>query len=122
MNPTLYEKIGGKDMVEKASHFLYVNILRDHRLKHFFENIDIEKQKRKMSAFLTYIFGGPSLYTGKDMRRAHKNAVDNGLNDSHFDAMIDCVREALDELKIDNNTINQVTRTIKQHRDDVLNR
>jgi len=122
MKPTLYEKIGGKDTVEKASHFLYVNILRDYRLKPFFENINIEKQKSKMSAFLTYIFGGPSLYTGKSMRRAHKNAVENGLNDEHFDAMIECVTEALDELKIDNNTINEVTKMIEEHRDDVLNR
>ena len=122
MNPSLFEKIGGKETVEKASHFLYVNILRDHRIKHFFENVDIEKQKRKMSAFLTYIFGGPSLYTGRDMRRAHKDAVDHGLNDDHFDAMIDCVSEALDELRIDNKTINEVTKTIEKHRDDVLNR
>ena len=75
MKPTLYEKIGGKDTVEKASHFLYVNILRDYSLKPFFENIDIEKQKSKMSAFLTYIFGGPSLYTGRSMRRAHKTPL-----------------------------------------------
>ena len=122
MNPTLFEKIGGKDTVEKASHFLYVNILRDHRIKHFFEDVDIEKQKRKMTAFLTYIFGGPSLYTGKDMRRAHKNAVKNGLNDDHVDAMMECVRDALDELDIENNTINEVTKTIEMHRDDVLNR
>ena len=59
-----------------------------------------------MSAFLTYIFGGPSLYTCRFMRRAHKNAVENGLNYEHFDAMIECVPEALDELKIDNNIIN----------------
>ncbi len=122
MNPTLFDKIGGKETVEKASHFLYVNILRDSRIKHFFENVDIEIQKRKMSAFLTYIFGGPSLYTGRGMRLAHKGAVENGLNDDHFNAMIDCVRAALNELNIDNTSINQVTKTIEEHRDDVLNR
>ena len=36
--------------------------------------------------------------------------------------MIECVTEALDELKIDNNIINEVTKTIEEHRDDVLNR
>ncbi len=29
MNPTLYEKIGGKETVVKAAKFLYVNVLRD---------------------------------------------------------------------------------------------
>ncbi len=122
MNPTLYEKLGGKETVEKASHFLYVNILLDDRIKSFFEHTDIEKQKRKMTAFLTYIFGGPSLYIGKDMRRAHKDAVANGLSDDHVDAMMECVRKALAEIKIDNDAIDEVIKTIEAHRGDVLNR
>ena len=122
MNPTLYEKIGGKETVEKASHFLYVNMLRDDLLKPFFSNVDIDKQERKMCAFLTYIFGGNSLYTGKSMRNAHKNAVDSGLSDKHVDAMIECVSQTLRELDIDNNYIGEVAQTIEKHRDDVLNR
>jgi hemoglobin len=122
MNQTLYEKIGGKKTVEKAAHFLYVNILKDDRINRFFEDIDIEKQKRKMTTFLTYIFGGPSLYIGKDMRRAHKEVVAKGLNDEHVDAMMECVSKALTELDIDKETIGEVTKTIEAHRDDVLNR
>lgn len=122
MNPTLFEKIGGKEIVEKASHFLYVNILSDERINHFFKDTDIEKQKRKMSAFLTYIFGGPSLYIGKDMRRAHRHAVEGGLGDEHVDAMMECVRKALNDLNIDNDSIDEVIQTIEKHRDDVLGR
>ena len=55
MNPSLYERIGKKEMVDKASHYLYVNILRDSKLSPFFKDVDINKQQRKMSAFLTYI-------------------------------------------------------------------
>ena len=122
MNPTLYEKIGGKEIVEKASHFLYVNMLRDDLLRPFFENVDIDKQERKMTAFLTYIFGGNSLYTGKNMRQAHKHAVEAGLADKHVDAMIECVCQTLMELNIDNNYIGEVVQSIEKHRDDVLNR
>ena len=50
MNASLFERIGGKETIDKASNFLYVNILRDERINKFFENVDIEKQKRKMSA------------------------------------------------------------------------
>ena len=120
MNPTLFEKIGGRETVEKASHFLYVNILLDDRIKAFFENTDIEKQKRKMTAFLTYIFGGPSLYLGKDMRRAHKNAVENGLSDDHVDAMMECVRKALDQVGVDGDSTDEVIKAIEAHRNDVL--
>ena len=91
-------------------------------LKPFFENIDIKKQERKMGAFLTYIFGGNSLYTGRSMRRAHENIAKQGLTDEHVDAMIECVCETLRELKIDNNQIGEVAQAIDKHRDDVLNR
>ncbi len=122
MNPTLYEKIGGKEMVEKATHYLYVNLLRDEKLQPFFADIEIARQARKMAAFLTYVFGGNSLYTGKSMRRAHEGAVAQGLNDEHVDAMIDCVCMTLKELEVDNNLIGEVAQAINKHRDDVLNR
>ena len=122
MNPTLFDEIGGKETVERASLFLYVNILRDNRIKHFFDKTSMEKQQRKMSAFLTKIFGGPSLYIGKDMRKAHTDAVKNGLNDEHVNAMMECVSAALHELEIDEKLITKVLQEIEHYRDDVLNR
>ena len=122
MDSTLYEEIGGKDTVEKAAKYLYVNILRDDRIKDFFENVDINKQQRKMTAFLTYIFGGPSLYRGRDMRRAHKGAVEEGLNDAHVDALMECVHTTLQELNIGKENTKKIIDTIEKHRDDVLNR
>ena len=62
MNATLYEKIGGKEIVKKTSHHLYVNILKDELLNPFFENVDVKVQELEMNAFLTYVFGGNSLY------------------------------------------------------------
>ncbi len=122
MDQTLYEEIGGKEVVEKAANYLYVNIFRDERINQFFEDVDIDKQKRKMSAFLTNIFGGPSLYLGKDMRRAHKNVVNKGLSDEHVDAMMECVSLTLQEIGIKSDLIQRVLNEIEKHRDDVLNR
>ncbi len=122
MDQSLFDQIGGKETVEKAAAILYVNILRDDRINSFFENIDIEKQKRKMSTFLTTICGGPSLYIGKTMRKAHENVVKKGLNDGHVDAMMECVSATLHELNIENELITKVIAAIEEHRDDVLGR
>lgn len=122
MDPTLFEKVGGKETVEKAAKFLYVNVLSDDRLKRFFEGTDMQKQERMMSAFLTNILGGPSLYVGKDMRRAHANSVKNGLSDEHVDAMMECVNAALSDVKVEPDLISEVIKTIEKHRDDVLSR
>ena len=120
MDHSLYEELGGEKTVEKASSILYVNILRDERINSFFENIDIEKQKRKMSSFLTNIFGGPSLYLGKTMRKAHRHVVEKGLNDDHVDAMMECVSATLKELEIDDALVSKVLAKIEEHRNDVL--
>ncbi len=122
MKQSLFEKIGGKDTVGKAAKILYVNILRDDRLKRFFEGTDMQKQERMMGAFLTNILGGPSLYTGNNMRRAHTDSVKDGLSDEHVNAMMECVSATLRELKIETDIISEVISTIEKYRDDVLNR
>lgn len=122
MNPTLYDKIGGREIVQKASHHLYSNILEDHLLEPFFNDIDVHRQERKMIAFLTYIFGGNSLYTGKTMRRAHTHAVEAGLSDKHFEAMMKCVVKSLHTLEFEPELIEKVTQVMEKHRSDVLNR
>jgi len=122
MSPTLYERIGGKATVEKACRLLYVNILRDDRINQFFKNIDMKKQERMMNSFMTYICGGPSLYTGRDMRRAHEKVVKEGLNDAHVDAMLEDVSAVLHELNVPQDTITEVISVFEKHRDDMLNR
>ena len=122
MMQTLFSRIGGKDTVAKATHFLYVNIYRDERLRPFFENIDMQKQAHKMEAFLIYIFGGDEVYQGADLSIAHHQAVSNGLNDEHIDAMIECVCCTLQEMGINSNLIGEVAQKINQYRDQVLGR
>lgn len=120
MEQTLFEKIGGKNAVELASIKLYYHILEDDRIKDFFKDIDIKKQSIKMNAFLTYIFGGPSLYTGRNMRKSHKSVVERGLNDSHVDAMLENVHTTLNEMEIEPDLQKQVLAKLEKHRDDVL--
>ena len=122
MSKTLYEELGGKAAMEAASHHLYLNIMNDDRVKGFFDNVDMERQKRKMSSFLTQAFGGPAIYEGQNMRQAHKKAVEKGLNDGHFDAVIECVQKTLIDLGVGESQASIVVDKIESYRDDVLNR
>lgn len=122
MAQTLLEKLGGEEVVVKMTHYLYVNVFRDEKLKPYFENINIERQTRKMQAFLTYLFSDQTSYEDGNLRNAHKQLVKQGLSDSHVDAMIECVCATLKEMEINNNIIGEVAQKINQHRDEVLNR
>ncbi len=89
MSQTLFEKIGGEAAVDAAVDIFYRKVLADDRINTFFEGVDMDKQAAKQKAFLTMAFGGPHNYTGMDMRKGHAHLVEKGLNDSHFDAVMD---------------------------------
>ncbi|MGB3656286.1 MAG: group 1 truncated hemoglobin [Rivularia sp. (in: cyanobacteria)] len=121
---TLYEKLGGKDAVDIAVDKFYEHILNDERIKHFFENVDMKKQREHQKAFLTYAFGGSSVYDGKTMRKAHKHLVEGmGLNGKHFDAVVENLVKTLQELGISDELIQEVgaVAAAPEHKRDVLN-
>ena len=120
---SLYDKIGGKDAVEAAVGIFYDKILADDRIKHFFDNIDMATQRRKQIMFMTYAFGGLPTYDGQNMRDAHKKLVEEqGLNDSHFDAVAECLQATLDELSVPAELSGEIMGIVGSTRDDVLNR
>lgn len=121
-NPTLFEKIGGAAAVNAAVDIFYRKVLADKRINQFFEGVDMEKQAAKQKAFLTVAFGGPNKYTGKDLRDAHAHLVKRGLNDSHFDAVMEHLGATLAELKVPGNLIAEAAAIAESTRNDVLGR
>ncbi len=119
---TLYEKIGGKDAVNAAVDLFYNKVLSDERVNSFFENISMKEQRRKQVMFFTYAFGGLQNYSGSSMREVHKKLVDKGLDDSHFDAIMENLGATLVELNIPEELILEAAGIAESTRTDVLNR
>lgn len=119
---TLFEQLGGAPAVEAAVDRFYRKVLADDRINTFFEGIDMDTQAAKQKAFLTMAFGGPVHYTGLDMRRGHAHLVARGLNDSHFDAVIENLGATLRDLGVAENLIDQVAALAETTRNDVLGR
>ena len=118
-----FERLGGKDAVNAAVDVFYEKILADGRINNFFANIDMPRQRAKQKAFLTYAFGGAPNYSGESMRAAHKKlVVEDGLNDSHFDAVAENLQSALEQLSVPSDLISEVMTIAASTRDDVLNR
>lgn len=120
--PTLYEQIGGAAAVDAAVDLFYRKVLVDDRISHFFDDVDMDRQVVKQKAFLTMAFGGPVHYTGEDMRRGHAHLVKRGLNDSHFDAVVELLGSTLQDLGVAPELISQVAAIAESTRADVLNR
>lgn len=117
---SLYHRLGGKAAIDAAVEAFYVKVLADKRINHFFEDINMNKQRRKQKEFLSAAFGGPIPWTGKDMRKAHANLP--GLNEDHFNAVAENLQKTLEDLKIKKELIAEVMAIAGSVRNDVLNR
>jgi hemoglobin len=119
---SLYAKLGGEAAVNAAVEIFYRKVLSDDRINAFFEDVDMDKQLAKQKAFLTFAFGGPNHYSGLDMRNAHARLVKKGLNDSHFDAVMEHLGATLQELNVPSNLISEAAAIAESTRADVLGR
>ena len=117
---SVYEKIGGEGAINAAVDIFYRKVLKDDRIKHFFDGVDMAKQAAKQKAFLTMALGGPHNYTGADMRKGHAHLVAKGLNDSHFDAVMENLGATLKELNVPADLIGQAAAIAESTRKDVL--
>lgn len=117
---SLYQQLGGDAAVDAAVDIFYRKVLQDARISRFFAGVDMAKQAVKQKAFLTMAFGGPNNYTGLDMRRGHAHLVAQGLNDSHFDAVVEDLGATLKELGVSDALIAQVAAVAETTRNDIL--
>jgi hemoglobin len=118
----LYQALGGEAAVDAAVDVYYRKVLADDRISAFFDDVDMDRQAAKQKAFLTMAFGGPHHYSGADMRRGHQHLVARGLNDSHFDAVVELLGQSLAELGVAPALIAQVAGIAESTRNDVLNK
>lgn len=119
---SLYDRLGGEPAVNAAVDIFYKKVLADPLLKPFFSNTDMPAQIKKQKAFLTYAFGGPTPYSGRGLRNAHKDAVSQGINDTHFDQVMKHLGDTLKELNVPGDLIGEAAAIAESTRNDVLNK
>ena len=120
MSDSLYNRIGGEPAVDAAVDLFYRKVLSDDHINRFFETIDMEAQAAKQKAFLTMVFGGPNSYTARDMRTSHAAMVKDGLDATHFDAVVGHLAATLKELGVTDKDISEVATIAESVRADVL--
>ena len=91
--PTLFERIGGEQMIAEVVNDFYNRVLADPELKPFFKNISLGKLRRMQREFFSAAFDGPITYTGKPLSHVHHG---RGITKHHFSLyvghLIDTIR------------------------------
>lgn len=120
---SLYERLGGEAAITAAVDLFYERVMADERTRPFFSGLDMNAQIRKQRAFMTWAFGGPDQYRGRDLTAAHAKLVqERGLGDSHFDAVAQHLNGVLVDLGIPKPLINEVMAIVGSTRAQVLGR
>lgn len=121
-NATLFDQLGGSEAVNAAVDKFYRRVIADDRVNRFFEGVDMDKQATKQKAFLTMAFGGPANYTGLDMKTGHAHLLKMGMNDTHFDAILEILGATLKDMGVADELIGQVAATAETTREAVMGR
>jgi hemoglobin len=116
---SLYEQIGGAPAVEAAVDVFYRKVLSDPRIARFFDTVDMDAQRAKQKAFLTFAFGGPNAYSGRDLRSAHARMQ---LTEEHFQAVMENLGATLKELGLPEALIGKAAAIAVSVKSEVLNR
>lgn len=115
---TLYGKVGGSEAIEKVVDYFYEElVLKEPTVNKFFENTDMEKQRKHQTKFISFALGGPNQYTGTSMAKAHKGM---NLQPEHYDAIVRHLHDALAHFNVDEADINEALAKIGTLRDDIL--
>lgn len=120
---SLYDELGGEQALSAVVDAFYVKVLADERVNGFFTKTNMKVQAKQQKDFLTMAFGGPNNYKGRDMATAHAKLVqDKGLNDSHFDAIVELLASTLKDFNVPDDKIAAVAAVAETVRDSVLGR
>lgn len=120
-SPTMFQKLGGTAAIEGVVDEFYTRVFADNDVKGFFEGINKQKLKAHQVEFMTYAFGGPEEYHGKDMWKAHEKLVrDQGLNDNHFNIIVKHLVGALQKFNVPEEDIQAAGKVVETTRDPMF--
>ena len=73
------------------------NVAADKRINKFFANANIGRLKARLVEQICQGTGGPCIYTGADMRTAHRGM---GIRDRDFNALVEDLAKSLKKFKV----------------------
>lgn len=90
--PTLYVRLGGRDVIDAVVATFVANVGRDPRIQLRFLFTDLDSLRGHLSAQLCEATGGPCKYSGRPMKSGHAGMH---IQDADFDAMAEDLVAAL---------------------------
>ena len=114
--PTLFERIGGEQMIAEVIDDFYDRVLADPELKPFFINTSMDKLRCMQREFFSAALGGPITYSGKPLSHVHHG---RGITKHHFALFVNHLLDTLQYHKISDQEVNNIISRINTYADDI---
>jgi hemoglobin len=98
---SLYERLGGYDVISPAANDFISSIFADQQLGRFFvsgySEARVKAIRQQVVNQLCELTGGPCFYTGHDMKTVHKGL---GITEADWKIALDLLAAALDKYRV----------------------
>jgi hemoglobin len=92
---SLYERLGGQATIGPAVEVFYRRVLADPDVAGYFSGVDMPRLIAHQKAFLSTVLGGPAVFTGRQLREAHRPF---DITDRAYDVVVDHLIATLRDL------------------------
>jgi hemoglobin len=117
--PTLYDKLGGEQGVDKIVNHLVKNIGHDEQIFHYFAEANVKRFKKHLAWHLCDISDGPCDYTGDSMQQIHDGMQ---INERDFNHLVDLLIDAMYKADVPHPVQNQLLARLAPLRADIIYR
>ncbi len=117
MTTSLFDLIGGTDVVDAVVDRFYQRVTQDAQIGKFFKNAPIENIKSMQRQFFGVALGAPLEYQGRSLSEVHKGL---GITREDLSIFTDHLLATISELGIDRDDANQFVARIATYADEVL--
>ena len=120
MNPnslSLYERLGGEDMITALIPAFYVRVLADPELGPFFKHTELEKLHAMQREFFVMATGGPSQYSGRPLAHTHHG---RGITKHHFARFTGHLVETLLDMAVTREEADEVIERINAMTNEIV--
>lgn len=121
-NESLYEKLGGYNVIVAIVDDLMKQMVNDQRLARYFAGHGLDSMRRLRQLQVDMICeatGGPCYYTGRDMKTVHKGI---GIDGVGWQTMISYLVRSLDTFKVEDEEQKEILSILNDIKGDIVER
>ena len=113
---TLFERVGGEQVLAELIDEFYDRVLVDPELKPFFKDTSVDKLRRMQREFFSAALDGPITYTGRPLSYVHHG---RGITKHHLARYVDHLIDTLSGRGINDHDVQDIISRISTYASEI---